>query len=110
MHERVPALYPYAYACYSSAATLLGNGFELESSCGVQQGDVCGPAMFAITIHKILELADLNLTFQYWYLDDGILCGPTSDVARAMAHLELKFGPASPAPPPMLWFSPPSQP
>ena len=45
--ERVPALHPYAHAhaCYSTPAMLFGNGFELESSCGVQQGDVCGPAM-----------------------------------------------------------------
>ena len=60
-----------AYACYSLPVTLFGNGFELESSCGIQQGDVCEPAMFAIAIHKtVLELVDLNLTFQYWYLDD----------------------------------------
>ena len=51
--------------------------------------------MFAIAIQKtVLELVDLNLTFQYWYLDDGVLCGPANDVARAMAHLEAKFGPA----------------
>ena len=60
-----------AYACYSLPVTLFGNGFELESSCGIQQGDVCEPAMFAIAIQKtVLELVDLNLTFQYWYLDD----------------------------------------
>ena len=52
VRERVPALYPYAHACYSSPATLFGNGYELESSCGVQQGDVCGPAMLTIAIHK----------------------------------------------------------
>ena len=42
--ERVPALYPHAHACYSTPASFFGNGFELESSCGVQQGDVCGPS------------------------------------------------------------------
>ena len=45
VEERVSALYPYAHACYSTPAMLFGNGFELESSCGVRQGDVCGPAM-----------------------------------------------------------------
>ena len=95
VRERVPALYPYAHACYSTPAFLFGNGFEVQSSCGVQQGDVCGPALFAIAIQKtILELTELNLSFQYWYLDDGILCGPASDVARAMAHLEAEFSPA----------------
>ena len=55
----------------------------------------CGPAMFAIAIHKtVLELVDLNLTFQYWYMDEGVRCGPASDVMRDMAHLEAKFGPA----------------
>ena len=93
--DRVPALYPYAYACYSTPASLFGNGFELESSCGVQQGDVCGPTLFAIAIHKtIMELDDLNLTFQYWYLDDGILCDPASEVAHTLAHLEAEFLPA----------------
>ena len=51
--------------------------------------------MFAVAIQKtILELSQLNLSFQFWYLDDGILCGPASEVARAMAHLEAEFGPA----------------
>ena len=93
--QRVPALYPYAHACYSNPATLFGHGFQLDSSCGVQQGDVCGPALFAIAVQRtILDLSALNLSFQFWYLDDGILCGPAGEVARALAHLEAEFLPA----------------
>ena len=55
--EGVPALYPYAHACYhySTPAILFGKCFELESSCGVtQQEDVCGPALFAIVLQKAI--------------------------------------------------------
>ena len=40
---RTPLLYPYAAVCYSDNNLIFGSGYELESSRGVQQGDVCGP-------------------------------------------------------------------
>ena len=89
VQTRVPQLYPYTFACYSEPSILFGDGFELKSSSGVQQGDVCGPALFAITLQKVLlRLQELDLTFQHWYLDDGVLCGPVSEVSKAVSILE----------------------
>jgi len=51
---RSPLLYPYAASCYSQPAVLFGPGFTLPSKCGVQQGDVCGPALFALALQRLV--------------------------------------------------------
>lgn len=87
--NRAPLLFPYALACYREPSKLFGQGFQLDSSRGVQQGDVCGPALFAIALHcVILRLNELDLNFQNWYLDDGILCGPAEEVNKAIVLLK----------------------
>ena len=56
-----PSLFPYAAACYRNANILLGDGYTLESSRGVQQG-VLGLALFAIALQPVIErLRELNL-------------------------------------------------
>ena len=51
-----------------------GNGYEVISR-GIQQDDVCGPVIFAIALHMaVLKLEELGMHFQFWYLDDGVLC------------------------------------
>ena len=68
-------LLPNAAACYRNAI-LLGDGYTLESSRGVQQGDVLGPALFVIALQPVVErLRELNLELDMWYQDDGILVG-----------------------------------
>ena len=82
-----PILFPYAWACYHRPNKLFGSDFELDSSRGVQQGDVCGPVLFAIAPHKV------GLYFQFWYLDDGILCGSYEAVGQAMNLLKEQLSP-----------------
>ena len=57
-----PCLFPYAAACYRNANVLMGDGYVLESTRGVQQGDVLGPALFAIALQPVVErLRELHL-------------------------------------------------
>ena len=87
---RSPQLYPYAVACYKDSNLLFGKGYQLASTRSVQQGDVCGPALFAIALHRVvLQLEDLGLKFQFWYLDDGILCGSVSTLVAAVVICNL---------------------
>ena len=46
LETQAEELYPYSFARHSEPCALFGNGFELKSPSGVQQGDVCGPARF----------------------------------------------------------------
>ena len=43
---------------------------DVKSSSGVQQGE-------------LLPRQELDLTFQHWYLEDGVLCGPVTEVPRS---------------------------
>ena len=86
--SRTPLLYPYAAARYQSPSVLIGDGFEVNSSQGVQQGDVCGHLLFSVILHRLLlRLEQLGLSFQHWYLDDGILCGKIEVVVNAVQLL-----------------------
>jgi hypothetical protein len=69
--SRLPALYPYALKCYDHPTALFGEGFCLESSRGVQQGDVCGPALFALTIHDVVLKLDASWTSSAWTTSSG---------------------------------------
>ena len=50
-----PCLFPYAATCYRNANLLLGEGYFMESTRGVQQGDVVGSALFAIALQPVVE-------------------------------------------------------
>ena len=91
---RAPGLFPYAWACHHQPNILFGDCLRLESSCEVQQGDVCGTVLFAIALHKVvLKLQELGLNFQFWYLDDGILCGSVEAVGTAILLLKQELPP-----------------
>ena len=84
-----PCLFPYAAACYRNANILLGDGYALESTRGVQQGDVLGPALFAIALQPVIErLRDIGLELNIWYLDDGLLVGSVNTVKAALELLK----------------------
>ena len=84
-----PCLFPYAAACYRNANVLMGDGYVLESTRGVQQGDVLGPALFAIALQPVVErLRELNLELHLWYLDDGILVGTIDTIKMALKLLK----------------------
>ena len=86
---RLPSLYSYAWACYHQPNTLFGDEFDLTSTRGVQQGDVCRPVLFAVALQRIiLQQKEFFLRFQVWFLDDGHLCGTVDNVGRAMEQLK----------------------
>ena len=62
----------------------------LLSSRGVQQGDVCGPALFAICLHAVIvvRLRECGLVFTAWYLDAGILCRSIEAVKTTLEFLQ----------------------
>ena len=71
---------------------IFGSGYELESSRGVQQGDFCGPALFAVGLHWIaLKVEEVGLQFQFLHLDDLVLCGSVASIERAMDILRTEF-------------------
>ena len=63
----------------------------IHSCCGVQQGDPLGPLGFSLALQPILEQINRDvpgLLMKVWYLDDGTLCGPLSDLCAAVDILE----------------------
>ena len=69
---------------------------QLSSEAGVQQGDPLGPLFFALVLHKVVSAIDaddecLDLLFQAWFLDDGVLAGKKSSALRTVSILE-EFG------------------
>ncbi|KAL5509256.1 hypothetical protein EMCRGX_G004594 [Ephydatia muelleri] len=70
----------------------------LTSESAVQQGDPLGPLFFALVLHRIVSSIDadddcLNLLYQAWYLDDGVLAGSKSSLLRALTIIE-NIGPS----------------
>ena len=75
-----PELLPWVAWSYSSPPLLWQPLGCVGSQTGVQQGDPLGPMVFAIVLYKLVSSIDvddgyLNLIFQTWYLDDGVLAG-----------------------------------
>ena len=59
----------------------------LLSSRGVQQGDVCGPALCAICLH-VVRLRECGFVLTVWYLDAGILCRSIEAVKTTLEFLQ----------------------
>ena len=75
-----PELLPWVSWCYGSHPSLWHSLGQLSSEAGVQQGDPLGPLFFASVLHKVVSAIDadgdcLDLLFQAWFLDDGVLAG-----------------------------------
>ncbi|KAL5477543.1 hypothetical protein EMCRGX_G024354 [Ephydatia muelleri] len=70
----------------------------LSSEQGVQQGDPLGPFLFSLVLHKLVQsiagAAECSgLTFNCWYLDDGILAVPKSAINHAIHLIQLEGPP-----------------
>ena len=65
----------------------------LGSEQGVQQGDLLGPLLFSLVLHKLVRSiasdSDCSkLLFNIWYLDDGTLAGSKAAVNHAILLIQ----------------------
>ena len=93
-----PNLLPWAFWCYGVHSILWHPMGHLSSKSGVQQGDPLGPLLFALVLHKVISAIDaddecLNLLYQAWYMDDGVLAGKRSALVCALS-LIMELGPS----------------
>ena len=82
-----PTLLPWALTAYGQEAALFFEGHELRSSAGVQQGDPLGPLFFAMALQRVLRTLPADLRLNSWYLDDGLLVLPASQVPAVFVQL-----------------------
>jgi hypothetical protein len=84
-----PEFAQYASFCYGGPTPLVCSGFQILSEEGTQQGDVCGPLFFAVTLQRILLEACPDLPGRWCrsYLDDITLCGKTPLIEAAFEKL-----------------------
>ena len=92
-----PELLPWVLWCYGTHSALWHPMGRVSSESGVQQGDPLGPLLFALVLQKIISAVDMDdeciqMLFNAWFLDDGVLAGTKSAVLRAM-HLIEELGP-----------------
>ena len=93
-----PELLPWVLWCYGTHSALWHPMGRVSSESGVQQGDPLGPLLFALVLQKIISAVDVDvecieMLFNAWFLDYGVLAGPKSAVLRAM-HLIEELGPS----------------
>lgn len=82
--KNFPEMFKFVEQCYRFPTNVYYGEKLILSQRGVQQGDPLGPALFCLTIHRIIvELKTLNLDLNLWYLDDGTVAGKPEDVLKA---------------------------
>ena len=97
LRDSPDSLCHYANVFCNGPLTLYGHGlkrlflFFCVFYAGVQQGDHCGPLLFALGIQLFLrQLSALNIEVRF-YLDNGILYGKSKLLAQAL-YLIKAFG------------------
>jgi hypothetical protein len=90
---RAPSTFNFLRFAYGAAAPLYVGSSVIPSATGTHQGCPLGPVGFALGIQPILERIARTggLVWSSWYLDDGVLIGPTSQVAQALRLLRPAF-------------------
>eukprot|EP00731_Ephydatia_muelleri_P018057 Em0011g97a len=84
-----PLLLPWTTWCYGQHPFLWHSMGTLTSEAGVQQGDPLGPFYFALVLHHLVlsiskDESCQDLLFNAWYLDDGVVAGPSTSVQHVM--------------------------
>ena len=76
--------------CYGQATTLLyDHQWEIESTCGVQQGDPLGPLYFCCGINGLVnDIQAMGLVYNKWYMDDGGMIGEVEQLQRAWSLIQ----------------------
>ena len=92
-----PELLPWVSWCYSRHPVLWHTLGNLTSQSGVQQGDPLGPLLFSLVLNVVVKAIATHpecgdLLYHVWYLDDGVLAGPSSHVRTALSLL-IELGP-----------------
>ena len=101
-----PELLLWVSWCYCWHLVLWHTLGNLSSQSGVQQGDPMGPLLFSLVLNVVIKVIATHpeccdLCYHVWYLDDGVLAGPSSHVRKALVLL-MELGPPPPPPPPPL--------
>lgn len=74
----LPEMFPMIFQAYGGNSYLSGNGFDIQSCLGVQQGDPAGPALFCVALKPLVD--SLESEMSAWYLDDGIVVGSVEKI------------------------------
>ena len=87
-----PELHPWSSWCYGQHPALWHPLGTISSEIGVQQGDPLhvGPLLICLVLQQVVstiaEDADYaSLLFHKWYIDDGVVAGPITAIARVLA-------------------------
>ena len=88
-----PLLLPWTTWCYGQHPFLWHSMGTLTSEAGVQQGDPLGPFYFALVLHHLVlsiskDESCQDLLFNAWYLDDGVVAGPSTSVQHVVCLLQ----------------------
>ena len=86
----LPELFSWVQWCYCNPAQLRFGQHALHSTSGVQQGDLLGPLLFALTLSELLKIIYIpeDIPMNIWYLDDGTLIGPRVVLADILARIQ----------------------
>ncbi len=91
--RKFPEARPWTQWSLCRAAPLLTNRAVLSSQTGVQQGDPLGPFLFACGIHDTIQgvQAEHGDSYHVYFLDDGTIAGPLTDLNEALGKLEVRL-------------------
>ena len=89
----LPDIFTWDFWCYGFHPIQWHPMGRLSSESGVQKGDSLGPLLVAHVLHKVISAIDaddecLDLLYQVWYMDDGVLAGKKSAVLRALSLIK----------------------
>jgi len=94
LHKNLPELLPIVSWEYGNVPLLFVSNNEVDSPQhvdiikslnGSQQGDPLAPLLFSIVLNEFIQdnLSTIGLNSNDWFLDDGVICGPTEHVSKA---------------------------
>ena len=98
LHLNFPSLLGYAWQAYSRPSSVHFGGIVVESQEGFNQGDPLAPLFFSLGLSVITEECRrmvAPLTYESWFLDDGIVVGKAASVAEwflAFVRLAARIG------------------